>query len=275
MSYRLEAKSEFDRLEEQATIDAYDHKKELARFDAKPGMRILDAGCGSGVVSRHLAERFPECKIVGCDFSETRVEQASNAAQGIKNLSFETGDLQDLPYDDGSFDRVVSRFVFEHQTVESLKKVTAEVARVLKPDGEAWIIDVDGLMLNIYPQSPSLAQALKNFEKTGQIDLYIGRKLPHVLAGAGLNVVQWKVDTFEFSGKRLEKEKEMMRQRFENGGTFFESVCGGNQAAKKFYDEYLSTMDRADCVSFFSKFVVQARKPENGRPLSLVRSERN
>src|ERR1044071_5914304 len=104
MSYVLESKSEFDRLEQQSGLSAYDCQRELALAGLPPlqeGMRLLDAGCGSGVLGRHLAHRYPGCAVVGCDISEIRVCQAREAAGDCPNLHFEVRDLARLDYPEG------------------------------------------------------------------------------------------------------------------------------------------------------------------------------
>ena len=91
MGYALESKTEFERLEHQSTFPKYDYKKELEGFTTlSPGSTVLDAGCGSGVVSRYLATSNPNANVIGCDFSKQRVELARDAAQSIPNVSFET-----------------------------------------------------------------------------------------------------------------------------------------------------------------------------------------
>jgi tRNA A58 N-methylase Trm61 len=67
MGYELEHHTEFDRLEKQATIATYDYRSELSGLQIENGAVILDAGCGSGVVSRYLASLDRTSTVVACD----------------------------------------------------------------------------------------------------------------------------------------------------------------------------------------------------------------
>lgn len=90
-------------------------------LDALPGQtRVLDAGCGEGVLVDEYADRL---QIAGVDmnFSSARVTQAS---------------LDALPFDDGSFDRALCLDVLEHLSYEQQPRALAELHRVLVPGGE-------------------------------------------------------------------------------------------------------------------------------------------
>jgi ubiquinone/menaquinone biosynthesis C-methylase UbiE len=261
MSYALEHRAEFDRLEKQSTLEPYDYKSELAGISIREGASILDAGCGSGIVSRYLATQHPNSPVVGCDFSQPRVQQAQEAADSIENLSFEQQDLRKLTYPPNEFDLVISRYVIEHQIPRDLTSVIAEMARVLKPGGSLLIIDVDGHMHNVHPQTPAVRRGLQKFSAAKKIDLYIGRKIPYLLAQAGLTSISWRIETLVFQSQLKEAEMDLMRTRFENGSSFFEEVLGGKGAAHTFEKEYLECMSHPQAVSFSNKFIVTAVKP--------------
>ena len=87
----------------QATRGFIDDLLEAARIGA--GMRVLDLACGPGFVSAAVAERGAQ--PVGLDFSSAMVGLARADHPGIR---FEEGDAEALPFADGSFDAVVSKF---------------------------------------------------------------------------------------------------------------------------------------------------------------------
>src|SRR5262245_61460382 len=107
VSYVLENKDEARRLEEQSQSPDYEISRELEGFLPGPRARVLDAGCGSGVAARLLAERDPRARITACDASPDRIESARGLAKGIENVSFGVEDLTKLSYASGSFDYVV------------------------------------------------------------------------------------------------------------------------------------------------------------------------
>ena len=101
----------------------------------RPGMRLLDLGCGPGTISVGLAEAVAPGTVDGVDMEETQVEMANAAAKagGHDNASFRTGDATDLPFDDASFDVVHCHALLNH--APATQAVLAEVKRVLKPGG--------------------------------------------------------------------------------------------------------------------------------------------
>ena len=74
------------------------------------GTRLLDAGCGSGWLSRLVAKRMPDCEVVGVDINPDYVAFANERAHeaGLPNLRYEVGAVGDLPFADESFDTVWS-----------------------------------------------------------------------------------------------------------------------------------------------------------------------
>ncbi len=87
------------------------------------GTRVLDAGCGEGVLVEEYAGRL---RIEGIDpnYSSDRVR---------------AGSLTDLPYEDGSFERALCLDVLEHLTFEEQPRALAELCRVLRPGGELFV----------------------------------------------------------------------------------------------------------------------------------------
>jgi ubiquinone/menaquinone biosynthesis C-methylase UbiE len=100
----------------------------LEATDVSPGMSILDVGCGPGYVSAAVAERGTN--PTGLDFS---AEMIAIARKTFPRLEFQEGDAQNLPFADGSFDRVIANFALLH--LSHPEKASAEACRVLRPGG--------------------------------------------------------------------------------------------------------------------------------------------
>ena len=101
----------------------------------KPGLRVLDLGCGPGTISVGLARAVEPGELHGVDIEESQVKmaQAAAVAGGHDNASFRTGDATDLPYEDDFFDVVHFHAVLTH--IPNTRTTLAEVKRVLKPGG--------------------------------------------------------------------------------------------------------------------------------------------
>jgi ubiquinone/menaquinone biosynthesis C-methylase UbiE len=104
---------------------------------------VLDLACGVGDPALRLASEFPEARIVALDFVEemTReVERRANAAK-LTNIQTRVSDMLNLPFADGSFDTVTSRFGFQYYDREIKRRALGEAARVLAPGGKMVIVD--------------------------------------------------------------------------------------------------------------------------------------
>ena len=109
----------------------------------KPGMRLLDCGCGPGSVTIGLAEVVSPAEVIGFDIDPNMIERARAAATAaeVKNVSFEVGDVYGLPYPDASFDAVWSQLMLMH--VPDPLGALKEMRRVLRPGGVVGIRDAD------------------------------------------------------------------------------------------------------------------------------------
>jgi len=79
-------------------------------------MRILDLGTGSGYLSFPIAKNNPGCEVIGLDIVNAALETNRTRAdsEGIKNLSFISYDGIDFPFEEKSFDLVVTRYALHH-----------------------------------------------------------------------------------------------------------------------------------------------------------------
>lgn len=101
----------------------------------KPGLRVLDFGCGPGTISVGLAKAIEPGELHGVDMESTQIDLARAIAEagGHRNATFQVGDVTQLPFDDEFFDIVHGHAILLH--VPDTQAVLAEVRRVLKPGG--------------------------------------------------------------------------------------------------------------------------------------------
>ena len=262
MKYILESREEFDRLERQCDAVEYDYRAELEGFDIPTGAQVLDAGCGSGIVSRYLAVSNPGAYVTGCDRAVERLEMASSTASHIQNLKFKEADLCKMNFEEATFDRMVSRYVLQHLPRTEVAVAVGEMYRCLKPGGRIRLIDFDGPLYNLFPVSEILSDFLRKFEDCPAFDLQVGRKLPVLLLNAGFSGITTEIVTLHFRGAALQAEIGMMEERFKNGRPFFTAFLGSVEAAEQFIDLYLKALRAPEAVLFYNKFVVSAARPK-------------
>jgi len=274
MGYILENRKEFERLEKQSQHPSYDFKKELAGLVVPARGKVLDAGCGSGIVSRYLAEAFPRSSVVGCDLSEDRIKQARKALMEVasserpENLTFVCDNLSETRFSDGEFDAIVCRYVFQHLSKDQCHRVLKEFLRCLKPKGTLSIVDFDGTVLNIFPQTETIKEVLDTFEADTTHDMRIGRKLPSLIASEGFTELKWHIEPVQMSEKVMKDEMEMMILRFENTKKYLSQLLNDAKKADRFYREYLELLGKPGTVYFHNKFICHAQRPNH---LSLVK----
>jgi len=129
--------------------------------DISKKSKILDGGCGYGIVSMTLAERgFENLTLVDLDESRiSKIKKYSTEYKKINSIKPEVQSLTSLPYKDGSFDVVVSSEVIEH--IKDDKKAFSELSRVLKKGGKLIITTPE------YSKSNSLDYKQYGHEKPG------------------------------------------------------------------------------------------------------------
>lgn len=110
-------------------------------FASSSTLRILDVGCGPGTITLDIAKTYPHTKVTGLDKSELVLVDAKADAQAanITNLEYITGDIYKLPFDDNTFDVVLSHQTLQH--IDNPVKGLSELARVVKPGGTVGVRD--------------------------------------------------------------------------------------------------------------------------------------
>ena len=106
-----------------------------------PGERVLDLGTGTAYLARRMAAAVgPNGQVTGIDPSATMVRFAQRGAPA--NAVFRVGRAQELPFDDASFDLVVSCLAFHHIAPDDRPRALAEAHRVLAADGRLMLADL-------------------------------------------------------------------------------------------------------------------------------------
>lgn len=119
-----------DECQGEMAIEHY-QRYQFARQLVK-GKKVLDAACGEGYGS-NLLSRTAAC-VCGLDLDQGAVDSARQKYESDR-LSFFCGSIEKLPFEDHSFDAVISFETIEHVNEEIQKNFLSEIRRILKPDG--------------------------------------------------------------------------------------------------------------------------------------------
>lgn len=159
----------------------------------RPGMTVLDCGCGPGTITLGLAELDQSINVTGLDFSEDQINRARGSAseRGIGNARFEVGSVYKLPFPDQSFDAVFSNALYVHLTDPD--DAIRESHRVLKNGGFLGIRQgVHNLDL-IHPPDPNLKRWFEVYAAVLRLnggDPDVGGRLGAMLREAGFSDVR-------------------------------------------------------------------------------------
>ncbi|HEY2916151.1 MAG TPA: class I SAM-dependent methyltransferase [Candidatus Limnocylindrales bacterium] len=139
--YSMPSAGIYDRLTSFLFRKRYDEIAREIAAAAPPGAAVLDAGCGPGEVLVRLAGLAPSLRLTGLDVDAPMIDRArAKARRAGVSPTLVVGDATAMPFEDGSFDLVVSSFAVHHWPDPNAG--LAEVMRVLKPGGRAIIWDV-------------------------------------------------------------------------------------------------------------------------------------
>lgn len=112
-------------------------RETLQRTPLQAGIRVLDVGCGTGVLLEELSTAEPTLKLAGIDLSEEMLKVARSRLGSVADLR--QGLAEELPFEDAGFDIVVSSSVLHD--VRGPEKALGEMRRVLTSSGQVVITD--------------------------------------------------------------------------------------------------------------------------------------
>ena len=145
------------RILDDAYLGADVSRRRRESFDAvspKPDDRILDLGCGNGLMTMELSRAVgPNGNVTGLDQSQDMLSSARDRCAGLDNVDLIEGAAEALPFGDGQFDKAVSVQVFEY--LADMRPALRELHRVLRPGGRLVIGDMHWDTLAWHSDSPA------------------------------------------------------------------------------------------------------------------------
>jgi SAM-dependent methyltransferase len=158
----------------------------------RPGLSVLDVGCGPGTLTTDLAARVAPGRVTAVEPVDSALDLARReaAARGMTNLDFAVGDVHALDRPDGAFDVVHAHQVLQH--VADPVGALREMRRVCRPGGIVAARDADYAAFTWFPAVPALDEWLALYRGAarsngGEPDA--GRRLLSWARAAGLEVV--------------------------------------------------------------------------------------
>ena len=151
----------------------------------KPGMCLLDLGCGTGTLTIMVKQMHPSVEVTGLDGDPAVLEIARKklADRGL-NITLDQGMAYQLPYPENQFNRVISSMVMHHLSVENKGKTMLEIQRVLTSGGEFHMVDF-GMPANAYARIT--AAVMRNFE---DVNDNIQGRIINYIRSAGFSQVE-------------------------------------------------------------------------------------
>ena len=137
------------------SYDKYMNKITLGREDAlrimtvtlaqvKPGDCVLEIGCATGTLSLAAKRQAgPTGSVFGIDIIPGMIEVSRNkAAQAKLDVTFQLGNIENIPFPNEYFDVVICSFMIFHMSEKVRNKGIEEIYRVLKPQGRLLVLDL-------------------------------------------------------------------------------------------------------------------------------------
>lgn len=170
--------------------------------ELRPGMRVLDVGCGPGTITIDVAKCVAPGEVIGVDrvAEPFRAAREEAAKQGVSGVSFRTGDVYDLDFEDDSFDVVHAHQLLHHLTdpVAALR----EMRRLAKPGGIVAVRESDFGAKTWYPTNPGLDDWLRLYHQVAEgngAEPDAGRRLYSWARAAGFTEITPSASTWCFA----------------------------------------------------------------------------
>jgi SAM-dependent methyltransferase len=263
VSYLMENPFEVERLE--AKTHDVESRQQLEMVGLGPGMKVLDAGAGTGAVARVIARRTGRRGlVVALDPSQPRLASGSELARPSDpgNLRFVAGDLYDAPLRPESFDFVWCRHVFQY--LREPARALARLISLTRPGGKVVVGELDGYGLNHHPCSDELRQGLIKLERTlqGAFDPYAGRKLYTLFHAAGLEEIRVHLLPHHlYAGRPPESELRNWEIKFQTIRPLGILAFGGESPYDSFARNFLDFLAAPSTFTYSVLLLVEGVRP--------------
>lgn len=149
---------------------------------------LLDVACGTARFLREVRLAYPAMRVTGLDLSQAYLDEAERHLEGLRPVELVGANAEAIPLADASQDIVTAVFLYHELPGEVRRRVTAEIARVLKPGG--LFVLVDSLQMGDRPGWDGLIEAFPVRFHEPYYEHYATDDLDGAFAAAGLEPVE-------------------------------------------------------------------------------------
>lgn len=261
--YFMEDTREASRLSSKVDPDAW-VARYLDRF-LETSKKVLDIGCGPGVIASAVANAAPHAQVFGMDQSEARIDNDVNKNIPA-NCELRSGNAVSLPFDSDEFDLIYCRFMLEY--VQERQRAIEEMVRVCRPGGRVLLQDLDGQLIWHYPLDQELEHdielVLQSLASTG-FDPFVGRKLYHLAWQAGLRDIDVTVESYHLYAGKIDAENDRLWElKLDIALPTVAKALGSEQRAQSLKSRFMNHLRREDTLTYSVVFTVTGTKPTMG-----------
>lgn len=197
--------------------------------------KILDVGTGTGYLAFPLAEENPEAMVYGIDIAENIVAKNNELVmeKDMNNIVFKAFDSMKYPFDDETFDLIVTRFAFHH--FPDVEDAIRQLQKMLVNGGKILISDP---MRNELDKNAIIDDFMK-VKKDGHIKFYSGKELECLFESNGFTKEKQILTSMKFPfakkdeyievyNKTTAAERELYNITNENGVVWVKQIAVGN-----------------------------------------------
>jgi SAM-dependent methyltransferase len=268
-AYLMEGQEETYRLEVKTMPDEV--RSQALWCGVKPGLRVLDVGCGPGLTTAILHEMIqPAGTIVGVDYSGERISHAGRSYGNKPGIEFFVHDLREPLDPIGKFDLIWIRFVLEYNLAESFDMV-GHLKNALKPGGVLCLLDLDYNCLSHHELPPPIAELLpklmNRLMEKHNFDVYAGRKLYAYLYDHGFADIEVHMTAHHlFYGRIRDADVFNWMKKIEvNAGRFDDLLKGYPGGYEAFFSDFRKFFLDPRRFTYTPLILCKGRKPPSQR----------
>ena len=151
-------------------------------------MSLVDVACGTGRFLRDVRRAWPALGLIGIDLSQSYIEEARRHLRGLRPANLVTSNAEAIPLADQSQDLATCIFLFHELPPDARRRITAEMARILKPGG--LLVLVDSLQMGDRPDWDGLLESFPARFHEPYFESYATENIGAILTDSGLELRQ-------------------------------------------------------------------------------------